>query len=73
MDMPPQPLPDRLHARCRELNELIRTYPSPIARCDDQLPKFIALRNAAAALLREPETGADWSRRVSALLEEIEA
>jgi hypothetical protein len=68
-----QALPERLHARCRELNELIRRYPSPIARCDDQLPKFIALRNAAAALLREPEGDAEWSRRASALLEEIEA
>ena len=31
-----------LEARKRELGEAVRAYPTPIARCDDQLPKAIA-------------------------------
>lgn len=41
-----------LEARKRELGEAVRAYPTPIARCDDQLPKAIAQRDAAALLVR---------------------
>ena len=41
-----------LEARKRELGEAVRAYPTPIARCDDQLPKAIAQRDAAARLVR---------------------
>jgi len=65
-------LVERLQRHSRELNQLIRTYPSPIARCDDQLPKFIALRDETAALLRSTEPTADWITRATLLLEKIE-
>lgn len=42
----------RLEGRKRELSEAVRAYPTPIARCDDQLPKAIAQRDAAARLAR---------------------
>jgi hypothetical protein len=41
-----------LEARKRELGDAVRAYPTPIARCDDQLPKAIALRDAAAGHVR---------------------
>lgn len=63
---------ERLQDRARELHDLVRTYPSPIARCDDQLPKFIALRDAAAALLRCEARDVQWRRRAADLLREIE-
>ena len=42
----------RLEERRRELHEAVRAYPSPIARCDDQLPKLIAQRAAAQQACR---------------------
>jgi hypothetical protein len=42
----------RLEARCRELNEEVRSYPTPIARCDEQLTKAIEDRDAAFRRLR---------------------
>jgi hypothetical protein len=42
----------RLEERRRELHEAVRAYPSPIARCDDQLPKLIAQRDAALQACR---------------------
>jgi len=62
-----------LEARKRELGEAVRAYPTPIARCDDQLPKAIAQRDAAAVLVRsatEVESSrpalsmAQWRERV---------
>lgn len=52
-------------ARLREtyaaLSEEVRAYPSPIARCDDQLPKLIERRTAVhGRILRaeaQPDTG----------------
>jgi hypothetical protein len=41
-----------LEARKHELGEAVRAYPTPIARCDDQLPKAIAQRDAAARWVR---------------------
>jgi hypothetical protein len=35
----------RLEARFRDLNEEIRHYPTPIARCDEQLTKLIEQRD----------------------------
>lgn len=47
-----------LQARFRQLNLEIRHYPTPIARCDDQLPKLIEQRDhARAELERMRETG----------------
>ena len=44
-----------LERRSKELNEAVRGYPSPIARCDDQLPRLIAQRDAAARNLRRAD------------------
>jgi chorismate mutase len=41
-----------LEAKYRALNEEIRSYPTPIARCDEQLAKLLEDR---AKLLRELE------------------
>lgn len=50
------PLWTRLHAhaqaRAAELNDEVRRYPGPIARCDDQLPKLLDQRTHAMALLQ---------------------
>ena len=40
-------LRNHLAARFRELSGEIRHYPTPIARCDDQLPKLIEQRDHA--------------------------
>jgi len=40
-----------LQARFRQLNLEIRHYPTPIAHCDDQLPKLIEQRDHARAEL----------------------
>jgi len=42
----------RLAAELEELSEEVRAYPSPIARCDDQLPKLLERRAAAQRRLR---------------------
>src|SRR5262245_3647434 len=42
-----------LEARSRELHDEVHSYPTPIARCDEQLPHLIAQRDAAFRLLRE--------------------
>jgi hypothetical protein len=44
-----------LERRSRELNEAVRAYPSPIARCDDQLAKLLAQRDAAARNLKRAD------------------
>lgn len=40
-----------LEARFRQCCEELRHYPTPIARCDDQLPKLIEQRDHARAEL----------------------
>jgi hypothetical protein len=45
-------LRNRLEIRSRELQQEVRTYPTPIARCDEQLTKVIAARDAAFRQLR---------------------
>jgi hypothetical protein len=37
----------RLAAKLEELSGEVRAYPSPIARCDDQLPRLLERRAAA--------------------------
>ena len=39
-----------LDARAADLCAAVRCYPGPIARCDQQLPQFIAERDAAVRL-----------------------
>ena len=41
-----------LERRSTELNAEIRAYPSPIARCDDQLPKLLEQRARAVRVLK---------------------
>ena len=66
----------RLEARATELAEEVRSYPGPIARCDDQLPALLAERSRALelvrlaeALERERATLAedDWIERAASL------
>jgi hypothetical protein len=45
-------LRNRLEVRSRELQQEVRTYPTPIARCDEQLTKVIAERDTAFRQLR---------------------
>ena len=45
-------LRERLEARGRELHEEVRNYPTPIARCDEQLTKAIEDRDLAFRRLR---------------------
>ncbi|HSN19688.1 MAG TPA: hypothetical protein VLS49_03375 [Usitatibacter sp.] len=71
----------RMQARARELAQEVRSYPSPIARCDEQLPGLIEARSRAMELARRaaelererasmPE--AEWRSRVSRLAAEAE-
>ena len=41
-----------LERRSRELNEEVRNYPTPIARCDEQLTKLIEQRTRAVNNLK---------------------
>lgn len=70
----------RLEDRARELADEVRAYPTPIARCDDQLPGLIARRAEAYAALREAEAlerereslgEAKWRERAAALIESL--
>ncbi|MGZ5063494.1 MAG: hypothetical protein ACXWG1_05160 [Usitatibacter sp.] len=67
-----------LEARKRELVAAVRDYPTPIARCDDQLPAAIERRDAAvrdAGEAREVEDargrGTQWHARARALAERL--
>jgi hypothetical protein len=62
-----------LHACGRLLQEEVRTYPTPIARCDVQLTKVIEQRDAAfrhlrsaseLARIRPVAAPAEWQRRL---------
>ena len=73
-------LRERMEDRARALADEVRAYPTPIARCDDQLPGLIARRTEAFAALREVEAlererealgEAQWHARASALLERL--
>jgi hypothetical protein len=45
-----------LEHRAAALSEAVRTYPTPIARCDEQLPALIESRREVARLLEEEDT-----------------
>ena len=70
-----------LERRARELQEEVRAYPTPIARCDEQLPKLIEQRTRAIEQWREAaeiETGAAedgpaWRERLQRFLAELES
>ncbi len=73
-------LAQQLEARKRALVEAVRSYPTPIARCDDQLPEAIARRDGAARDLAEALeieraalSGAQWRERVRALAKRLAA
>ena len=64
-----------LERRSSELNAEIRAYPSPIARCDDQLPKLLEQRARAVRLLHAaieldapPAASATWLERLQEFL-----
>src|SRR5262245_6790107 len=66
-----------LEAKGRALNDEVAHYPTPIARCDDQLPELLARRSRVFHELRRmSDTGAvkpgvearDWLRSVDEFL-----
>jgi hypothetical protein len=66
-------LREGLEARSRELHDELRTYPTPIARCDEQLTRVIEQRDSAfrglrfAIELEESRTSIsrlEWLRRL---------
>jgi hypothetical protein len=52
MDIAWTMLRSRLEMRSRQLADEVRTYPRPIARCDEQLTKAIQERDAAWRCVR---------------------
>lgn len=70
-------LKDCLERQCAALSKEVREYPTPIARCDDQLPLLIERRTRAFDALRRlldgapPDAGrraVGWRRRLHAFL-----
>jgi hypothetical protein len=59
-------LRQRLEERCRSLHEAVRAYPTPIARCDEQLPQAIEERDSAFRELRAVQALDEARRRLSA-------
>jgi DNA-binding GntR family transcriptional regulator len=55
-----------LEQRYRERYEAVRSYPTPIARCDEQLTQAIADRDAALAQLRMADDLERLMRRLAA-------
>lgn len=49
----------RLTAKLEALSEEVRAYPTPIARCDDQLPKLLDRRSAVQRLVRRANDQAE--------------
>src|SRR5438067_13559696 len=45
-------LHDHLEQRTRDLHDEVRRYPTPIAHCDDQLPKLLEQRSRAVRVLK---------------------
>jgi hypothetical protein len=44
-----------LERRGAALSEAVRNYPTPIARCDEQLPALLESRREVLRLLEEPD------------------
>jgi hypothetical protein len=70
-----------LEIRSRELQEEVRTYPTPIARCDVQLTQVIEERDAAVGRLKRAADLEDiratvpddeWLTRLRAFAAELE-
>jgi hypothetical protein len=66
----------RLDVDARELSRAVRAYPTPIARCDEQLPLLIAQRDAAvrrAAQAADIDAAADddRARRIALFVETL--
>jgi hypothetical protein len=62
-----------LERRSMDLAREVRNYPTPIARCDEQLTKLIEQRSLAGDALRrlldaDPQAGRDWRAALSAFL-----
>ena len=53
-----------LSARLATLSEEARTYPGPIARCDDQLPALLELRARVAEALQRARELRDLLERL---------
>jgi hypothetical protein len=47
-----------LERRLQALSEEVRQYPTPIARCDEQLTALLEARRAVARLLSSEDNGA---------------
>lgn len=70
-----------LEVKTRALNAEVHSYPSPIARCDDQLPKLLEQRGRAVEQLKLVDAVgpvpasevADWERKVVAFLKRPDA
>ena len=62
----------RLEARKRELAEAVRSYPTPIARCDVQLPEAIERRDLAARDCAEARDIEDRMRALAGRLAECD-
>ena len=59
-----QAIVQALEQRLAELAEEVRSYPGPIARCDDQLPALLERRSRAQEALAA-------ARRLESLLESL--
>jgi len=65
-------LRDHLARKARELNDEVRRYPTPIARCDDQLPKLLEQRARAVRRSKLAEkVAAEINEPVSDPLEQL--
>ncbi len=71
-----------LETRSREWHDELRTYPTPIARCDEQLTRVIEERDAAFRRLRLASdlqanragiSRAEWLRRLRQFAANLEA
>ncbi|MEO8739144.1 MAG: hypothetical protein ABI537_05510 [Casimicrobiaceae bacterium] len=71
-----------LEAKTRALNAEVHSYPTPIAHCDDQLPKLLEQRERSVEQLSLVDglgpmpagsAVAEWERKVSAFLKRADA
>ena len=62
----------RLAAKLEALNDEVRAYPTPIARCDDQLPKLLDRRAALQRLVRRADDQAEAALTDAQFVELVE-